>query len=163
MILQLLQEGDPFLLESTPEFLFDGQIDPELLSQDLVETMNHHGAFGLAANQCGLDMRVFVLAPLPDDDNPIICFNPQIISVSENEANDLEGCLSFPDLVLSIPRSILVNVQYQNEKGEIIETVFTNLHARGFLHELDHLNGIVFTSHVSKLKLDMAKKKRSKR
>ena len=75
MILQLLQEGDPFLLESTPEFLFDGQIDPELLSQDLVETMNHHGAFGLAANQCGLDMRVFVLAPLPDDDNPIICFN----------------------------------------------------------------------------------------
>lgn len=163
MILQLLPEGDEFLLRPTEEFSFDDPpVNPHALSADLVETMQAHKAFGLAANQCGLPWRVFVLAPLPNAKDPIVCFNPEIIQASDNKANGGEGCLSFPGLELSIPRSILVIVRYRNATGEIIETQFSNMHARGFQHELDHLNGIVFTSHVSKLKLDMAKKRRKK-
>ena len=163
MILDLLPEGSPFLLERVDEFSFeDPTHDPKGIAADLIETMNHHKAFGLAANQCGVGVRAFALAPLPNTEKPIVCFNPEIIQLSENIVNGGEGCLSFPGLELTIPRPILVVVRYHNEDGMLIETQFANMHARGFLHELDHLNGIVFTSYVSKLKLDMAKKRRKK-
>ena len=87
-----------------------------------------------------------------------VCFNPEIISGTGID-NFEEGCLSFPGLFLPITRPASIKVRYQMMDGKFIEETFTGLTARTYQHELDHLNGIVFTSKVSPIKLDKAKRK----
>lgn len=163
MIYTLLEEGDAFLKKSVGDFSFvDAPINPVELADDLIETMRAHNAFGLAANQVGLPYRVFVLEALPGSEKPIVCFNPEIIQTSDVEIKEDEGCLSFPGLVLNVKRPILVVVSYQDQHGEKIQTQFNNMHARGYLHETDHLNGITFDTKVSKLGLERGLKSRKK-
>lgn len=162
MIYNLLPDSDPFLKLPVPEFDFrNPPVDPIELAESLYETMLINGAVGLAANQCGLPYRAFVLA---SDDLKIACFNPVIrTAISDHQVDLEEGCLSFPGLSLKVRRPELVEIDFQTEYGVRYTKMWGGWTSRIAQHETDHLNGFVFTSRVSKLKLDMARKKKSKK
>ena len=91
-----------------------------------------------------------------------MCINPKITNVTQDLIRYKEGCLTFPFLFLDIERPQDISVEYLDENLEKKEEHMTGIVARCFQHEFDHMQGIVFTEHVSKLKLDMAMKKRDK-
>ena len=130
-------------------------IDPRFLAISLIETMVKHGGVGLAAPQIGLSYRVFVMGA---GNRAFACYNPEVIE-TEGEDDFEEGCLSFRGLYLRIRRPSKIKVKYQDMVGQFHEETFDGLTARTFLHELDHLNGIVYTSLVSQYILDKAKTK----
>ena len=151
---------DSLVQISTPwEFGIDG--DAEQLEKDMIEFMIYNHGIGLAANQIGITKRVFVMGShnIPGFPPPFGVFNPKILDVSEETAIDKEGCLSYPDLWLSVKRPAVIKVEYQDSKGTIHEVAMSGLIARCFQHELDHLNGICFVDKVSQLKLQLAMKK----
>ena len=159
-ILDLVPENDPILKQVIPEFDFDNPpIDPTDLSSQLVETCKEHKGHGLSANQCGLNYRVFVMGA---ENEYIACFNPQIIAASSEMIHMVEGCLSFPMLALRITRPAGVVVDYQDWTGKHHQANFVGISARCFLHELDHMNGIVYTEKVKPLALQQGLKKRAK-
>lgn len=155
--LKLVEPTDPILHKTPEPFDFDKDGESaEMLANVLFEKMKQYGGAGLSANQVGLDLRVFVMGL----DNTKICvFNPEILEYSAEEDHFNEGCLSYPGIMLNIKRPFKIRVRYHNEKNELIETDVTGLTARIFQHEFDHMNGTDFTTRVSKLKLDFAKKK----
>lgn len=157
MVYELVPETDPILHRRVDDFDFaNPPVDPVALAADLTETMLKHGAFGIAANQCGLSHRVCIMTG--EDRQPFAAFNPEIVA-STGERLGAEGCLSFPRLVLHVKRANLVTLVAQDEHGDRFERELTGIFAVGAQHETDHLDGITFTRHVSKLKLDMARKK----
>jgi peptide deformylase len=90
------------------------------------------------------------------------CWNPEITEVSEEMIEMKEGCLTFPFLFLPIKRPHYVKVKYETNDKEIIEEYLHDLPARVFQHEFDHMEGVLFTSLVSKEKLKYYEKKRKK-
>jgi peptide deformylase len=124
----------------------------------LVETCKKYNGIGLSANQCGFEYRVFVMG---SGEEYVAYFNPKIIS-SKGETHMEEGCLSFPFLNLRITRPAEVEVEYQDFTGVKRNKTFTGITARCFLHELDHMNGIVYTSRVKPLALQFGLKKLDK-
>jgi peptide deformylase len=95
-------------------------------------------------------------------DHYVAFFNPSIVLESKTEVHMMEGCLSYPFLGLRITRPEEVAVTYQDYKGEWQQTTFSGISARCFQHELDHMNGIVYTSKVKPLALQQGIKKRNK-
>jgi peptide deformylase len=155
--LVLYNEKNLLLKIKSPSFDFaNPPIGPHLIAKQLHFTMKHYGGVGLAANQVGWNYRVFVL------EGGVVCFNPKIISASEIKNHDQEGCLSFPGLLLRVYRSERVAVEYQDANGNVHQNEFMGMTARCFQHELDHLNGIVYTDLVGNLTLQMARKKQQK-
>ena len=156
---KLVSENDPILKEVIPEFDFDKPpVDPNAFASSLVETCIKHEGFGLSANQCGFRHRVFVVGA---GDEYVAFYNPKIISTS-GSAKLPEGCLSFKNLYLEIERPESIEVEYQDFTGAHKTGKFTGLTARCFQHELDHLNGVCYTSRVGPVALKMAYKKRIK-
>ena len=128
---------------------------PRYLAVSLIETMAKKRGVGLAANQVGLPYRVFVMGM---ETVAFACFNPEVIS-TEGDETVLEGCLSFPGLYLKVNRPYGIQVRYTDMNGVTQEKRFDGLTARIFQHELDHLNGVRFTSLVSSTSLDIARRK----
>ena len=156
----LVSEKDPILREVLPEFDFTNPpVNPNELASTLVETCKLHHGIGLSANQCGFKYRVFVMGA---EDNYVAFFNPSIVLKSKKEAHMVEGCLSYPFLALRITRPEEVAVTYQDFNGEWQQTTLTGISARCFQHELDHMNGIVYTDKVKSLALQQGIKKRNK-
>lgn len=150
----------PLLKQKMPIFDFSKPIiDPVELSSRLKLTMKNYNGLGLAANQCNIPARCFVIQ---DGEKQIEFFNPRILESSEENNDLLEGCLSFPGLTLKISRSNYIIAEYENESGATIQSQIAGLSARIFQHELDHLNGVKFTERVGKIKLHMAKKTQQK-
>jgi peptide deformylase len=146
------------LKQKLPEFDFNSPpVNPNEFASSLVETCKKHNGLGLSANQCGFKYRVFVMGT---DDNFVAFFNPVIIEQSEETVKMEEGCLSFKDLFLYVERPKTIKVEYQDFNGNKRQAMFTGLTARCFLHELDHMNGITYHSHVKPLSLKMAEKRR---
>ena len=140
-----------------PEFDFENApINPADFASSLVETCKKYNGYGLSANQCGFEYRVFVMGT---GDHYIAYFNPKIIGVDEENIHMAEACLSFPMLSLSITRPKSVEIEYQDYLGEKHTTKFTGLTARCFLHELDHMNGIMYTERAKPLALKQGLKK----
>lgn len=159
-IFPLVPETHPALKKSLPKFDFaNPPVDPNKFASSLVETCKKHNGLGLSANQCGYEHRVFVMG---SGDNYVAFFNPEITWSSDDTNKMEEGCLSFFDLFLSIERPNTIKVYYQDYNGEAKTAQFTGLTARCFQHELDHMNGIVYTHHAKPLALQMAVKKRIK-
>lgn len=153
---KLVSSDHPLLYKSLPEFDFaNPPVNPNEFASSLVETCKKHSGLGLSANQCGFEYRVFVMG---SGDNFISCFNPKIVS-SEGETHMAEGCLSFPLLELKITRPKRIVVEYQDWNGQKHTSTFDGITARVFLHELDHMNGIVYTSRVKPLALQSGLKK----
>lgn len=161
-ILELVPEDSPILKEVMPEYSFNTPQDKENASElasSLVETCKRNNGFGLSANQCGVRARVFVMGT---NNDYVAFFNPKIIASSSENSHMVEGCLSFPLLGLRITRPAGVVVEYQDYNGEYHKANFTGISARCFQHELDHMNGIVYTSRCKPLALQQAMKKKTK-
>lgn len=159
-LFELVAEDHTALRTVLPDFDFSSPpVNPNEFASSLVETCKKHGALGLSANQCGFTHRVFVMGT---GDNFVAFFNPKITSSSVDRLDMEEGCLTFMDLFLKVKRPSEVYVEYQDYLGETKTAHYTGLTARVFQHELDHLNGIVYHSHVKPLALQMANKKRVK-
>ena len=137
--------------------------DRNQIKEDLIETMKEHSGVGLSANQVGLMERAFVMYGDFSKREPIACFNPKIIQESEEDILMEEGCLTWPGVWLKIKRPVWIEVEYEDENGEQIKNKFTDLEARAFLHEYDHMEGSNFTEKVSKLRLNMALRRAQKK
>lgn len=149
------------LITPSTEWDFTIDKDAEELERSMCEFMvNNHG-IGLAANQIGLTKRVFVIGSknIPGFPEPFAVFNPQIIEYSQEQTIDKEGCLSYPDLWLTLKRSEWIVAQYQDSKGNYHEVKIDGYLSRCFQHEYDHLNGVCFVDKVSQMKLQLAMKK----
>ena len=156
----LVPENHPALYEVLPEFDFDNPpVNPNEFASALVETCKLNRGIGLSANQCGFKHRLFVMGA---GDEYVAFFNPKVVSMSDEMSLMDEGCLSYPLLSLKINRPKEIMVEYQDFNGQIRNTKLTGISARCFLHELDHMNGIVYTSRVKPLAFEMAMKKRDK-
>lgn len=152
------------LREKLPEFNFDNpQVDPVELEKDLINLMLSNDGIGLAANQVGINVRMFVMGHRDNAEAAQAFFNP-IVVATVDELEDLEeGCLSFPGIYVKIKRPKKIKAQWQNSLGEWQESEFDGYNCKCFLHELDHLEGIVFQDRVSTLKWALAVKKTKKR
>lgn len=159
MNLSLLKEDDLKLQQVSEEWDFQVDGDPSDLVKEMSRLMFLHGGIGLAAPQCGVLKRIFIMG---NPDQLVACINPKIIELTEERGGYLEGCLSFPNLLMRITRPVGATVSYQTITGETVETELTGIKARVFLHEFDHLIGITFDTRVGELKLKMAQEKRRK-
>lgn len=158
-VFKLVSENHPILKEVMPEFDFKNPpVDPTTFASSLVETCKMHRGIGLSANQCGYKYRVFVMG---SGDDYVAFFNPKIISTT-GEVHMVEGCLSFPFLGLRITRPEMIDIEYQDFKGQVRYQRLAGISARCFQHELDHMNGIVYTEKVKPLALQMGMQKRNK-
>ena len=158
-IFPLVAETDPILKEVMPEFDFkDPPTNAIELASGLVDTCKRNRGIGLSANQCGLRYRVFVMGY---GEEYVAYFNPKVIN-TRGEVHMIEGCLSFPLLGLRITRPESIDVEYQDYNGEKRTATFTGISARCFLHELDHMNGILYTKKVKPLALKRGIEKRNK-
>ena len=149
---------------STPwDFETDGNAVE--LEAEMIAFMEAHHGIGLAANQIGIAKRVFVIGSkkIEGFPEPFAVFNPVITEVSEELSLDKEGCLSYPDLWLSIKRPSVIKVEFQDSLGNTHEVGMSGLIARCFQHELDHLNGVCFVDIVSPMKLQLAMNKLRKK
>lgn len=155
--LPLVAENDPILKQKTDKFDFSNPpIDPVVLYQNLGRTLQSHDALGLAAPQVGLPYRCFVLRT----ENILGVFNPVLVDKSEEEVIMEEGCLSFENLFIKIKRSQRIRARFTTPDGQTQTAVFDGMTARAFLHEMDHLDGITFTTKANRFFLDAGRKKR---
>ncbi len=126
------------------------RIDAELirLAEDMLESMYHYHGVGLAAPQVGVSKR-FIIVDCGEEyqDQPYFLVNPEVVS-TEGEQSGPEGCLSLPELYTDVKRPARAVVKAQNLRGETITVKGEGLLARALLHEIDHLNGVLFTELV---------------
>ena len=169
MIYKLLPPSDERVLSSIAEFDIERFKEEEKIElkefvDNMFETMKQYGGIGLSANQVGKPYRMFIMGDHLNIEKgkKWVCINPKITNVTKDLIRYKEGCLTFPFLFLDIERPQDISVEYLDENLEKKEEHMTGIVARCFQHEFDHMQGIVFTEHVSKLKLDMALKKRDK-
>jgi peptide deformylase len=134
------------------------------LVEDMFETMYDAPGIGLAAIQVGTPKRVITmdLAKKEEPKNPQVFINPEILWTSEEKAIYEEGCLSIPEYYGDVERPAQVKVKYLDLEGKPREIEANGLLATCLQHEIDHLNGILFIDHLSKLKRDRVLKKFTK-
>ena len=155
MIKDIVNHLDPILRQKTAVFDFSNPpINPVELYTDLAETMRENDGIGLAAPQIGLSYRAFVLRA----ENIIGVFNPRVVDISSETVYLEEGCLSYPNLFVKIKRPKMIKARYTQPDGETVTKTFDGMTARAFLHELDHLDGIVYTTRANRYHLEQAKK-----
>lgn len=157
MILKLVEQDHPALHTTTETFDFGSPpTDPIQLAKDLYETMVENKGLGLAAPQVGLPYRAFALYAVPG----IVCFNPRIVDVSNETILLEEGCLTIPHLFLKVKRPRKIKVRYTEPNQNIVTKILDGMTARCFLHELDHLNGLMYTKRANKIHLERALRKK---
>ena len=143
MILQLTPNTHPILHERVKPCSKD--LDRREMSRILKENMMHYEGVGLSANQIGIGERVFIMVLNMETEETITCFNPRIIKRYDDNVWCEEGCLSFPDEIINVERPDRIVVKYEDEDGKDHKIKLSGMAARVFLHEFDHLEGIVFT------------------
>lgn len=174
MILPIRAFGDPVLRKKGKEISADY---PELktLVENMFETMEDANGIGLAAPQVGLDIRLFVvdLSPLADDEDYAeiadelktfkkVLINATVLEETGEVWKFNEGCLSIPDVREDVARHETVTIEYFDENFEKHTDTFSDMRARVIQHEYDHIEGVLFTDHISSLKKKMVKGKLAK-
>jgi peptide deformylase len=114
----------------------------------MIATMHRAGGIGIAAPQVGWDRRVCIVSGTGDPGDEIVLVNPRLVR-QEGTATMEEGCLSFPGLAAVVTRAAEVSVEYEDLDGETRRLDAANLLGRCILHEVDHLEGILFTTRIS--------------
>ena len=135
------------------------------LMEEMLETMYAAPGIGLAAIQIGVPRRVVVMDLVKDEDkpkDPQFFVNPEILSASEETAEYEEGCLSIPEVFENVTRPKAVRIRYLDRNGLVQERDCEGLMATCIQHEIDHLNGILFIDHISRLKRERVVKKFAK-
>ena len=148
----LTEENKALYKTSRPVVRFDERL--HILLDDMKETLDHANGVGLAAPQVGVLRRAVIVLEtnVAEDEEPFIIelINPEIVS-SEGEQCGSEGCLSVPDQYGIVKRPKKVRVRAQDRDGNWFEAEGEDLTARCFCHEIDHLNGILFTSLAERM------------
>ena len=134
------------------------------LACDLLETRYDAAGIGLAAIQVGEARRMLVIdvAREGEEKTPVVFINPEILKVSDDIATYEEGCLSIPDYYAEVERPAALTVRYVGRDGKQQTVEADGLLATCLQHEIDHLNGVLFIDHISRLKRDMVIKKFTK-
>lgn len=163
-MLPIIHYPNDILRERLPEFDFTNPItDPVKLQTDMLETMFSNKGMGLSANQVGIRARVFVMGHSQHRELAQAFFNPMVIATIDSVEELEEGCLSFPGVYVKIKRPRKILARWQTAQAEWQESEFTGYDCKCFLHELDHLEGVVFQDRVSVLKWALAVKRANKR
>lgn len=151
---------DPLLRQvSKPVEHFDDRL--RKFADDMLDTMYDAPGIGLAAIQVGEPIRLLVidLAKEGEQPAPHVFINPEIVERSDERSVYEEGCLSIPDYYAEVERPASVRVKYLDRDGKAQEMMAEGLMATCLQHEIDHLDGVLFIDHISKLKRDMVVKK----
>ncbi|SMC83331.1 peptide deformylase [Novosphingobium sp. B1] len=181
-IREIIEVPDPRLKQvSVPVETFDDEL--KTLVDDMFETMYDAPGIGLAAIQVGVPLRVLVIDLQPDDEDaePVACdhdghhhhhqptkkeprvfINPEILDPSEEHTLYQEGCLSVPEIYAEVERPSRIRARWQDLAGNTHEEDMDGLMATCLQHEMDHLEGVLFIDHLSRLKRNMALKKLEK-
>ena len=149
------------------------QIDDSVraIVADMFDTMYDARGIGLAATQVGIEQRIVVIdLQEPESDaedakpvrTPLVYINPELVSVSEETSVYNEGCLSIPEQYAEVERPTRCRVKWLDADGASHEDDFDGLLSTCIQHEIDHLNGVLFIDHISRLKRDMVLKKLAK-
>ncbi len=162
MIYPIVLYGDP-VLKKLAEDIPEGTDIKELVA-DMFETMYAASGVGLAAPQIGKSIRLFVI-----DDTPMMeneeegvkkaFINPEIIEEDGDDWAFEEGCLSIPGIRADVDRPEILRIRYYDEDWNLHEEEYDDIHARVIQHEYDHIEGILFTDHISALKRRLIKGK----
>jgi peptide deformylase len=159
MILKIVKYPEPVLLQpGEPITEFNAEL--RKLAADMFETMYAGEGAGLAAQQVGIAKRLAVidLSGGKDPAKKLVIVNPEIIS-REGKVYEMEGCLSFPDIMEKVVRAAKVRIRAQDLDGKWFEMDGENLLSRCFQHEIDHLDGQLFIFRMSALKRDLVQRK----
>ncbi len=157
VLLDVIEAPDPYLKTvSTPV----GAVDADLrrLMTNMAETMYEAPGIGLAGIQVGVSKRLLVMDTNWDEAtprNPKFIINPEIIWASDERSVYNEGCLSVPEHYAEVERPAEVTLRYLDYNGEQVEETLSGLDATCVQHEIDHLDGVLFIDHLSKLKRSM--------
>lgn len=148
---EILDRYEPLLKQKIDKFDFvSPPTDPVELAHTLTVLMLKTNGVSLSAPQAGFLYKMFVIKSSPI----LCCYNPILLDQSEEHIYMEEVCLSFPGTVLKIKRPEVIKVRYTQPNGETVTKKFGGMTARLFLHEMDHLNGILFTQRATKYHLD---------
>lgn len=164
----IFETPDPVLRQiSKPVETFDDEL--KTLVADMFETMYAAPGIGLAAVQVGVPIRLLVIdlqEPEEEDGEPVrdpkVFINPEILWHSDHEVPYTEGCLSVPEQYAEVMRPDRIRAKWQDAEGKTYEEEIDGLLATCLQHEMDHLNGVLFIDHLSRLKRDMVLKKLAK-
>jgi len=163
-ILPIIEVPDPRLRQiSVPVEAIDEDI--QRLIDDMFETMYAAPGIGLAAIQVGVAKRLLVMDLQEEGEgikNPRVFINPEFSEPSEEQSVYQEGCLSIPDQYADVTRPATIRAQWLDRDGKQHDERLDGLLATCLQHEVDHLNGIVFTDHLSRMKREMVMKKLEK-
>ena len=159
MIRERVPYTHPILKTKMEPFDFSNPpVNPVELYQELAENMLEYHGIGLSANQIGLPYRAFVMRA----EEIIGVFNPKVVDFSQETIILEEGCVSNEGLFVKIKRPKKIRARFTLPNGETVTRQFDGLTARCFLHELDHLDGVLYTSRANSFHLQQAKKKQKK-
>jgi len=163
MIYPIVLYGDP-VLKKKAQTIQPADIDIEQLVQDMFETMEAANGVGLAAPQIGKSVRVFVIDTGPVEDKPEdgirkAFINPEIVEEIGDDWAFEEGCLSIPGVRDDVTRPEGITIRYLDENWEEHEEELTGMPARVVQHEYDHIEGVLFTDHLSAFKKRLIKSK----
>lgn len=165
MIYPIVVFGDP-VLKKPADDIEEGSIDMKEFVEDMFETMYEANGIGLAAPQIGRSIRMFIVdgSPLEEeeedmDDFKKVFINPEILWEEGKEWAFEEGCLSIPGVREEVHRPPKLRINYLDENFEEHEEEFDGMQARIIQHEYDHIEGILFTDHLSPLKRRLLKGK----
>jgi len=182
-IREIIETPDPVLKQVSAKVeTFDEEL--RTLVADMFETMYDAPGIGLAAIQVGVPLRVVTIDLQPEDEDaepevctahgdhehthqprklePLVFINPEIVTSAEELSVYQEGCLSVPDIYAEVERPARIRARWQDLDGTVHEEDLDGLLATCFQHELDHLEGVLFIDHLSRLKRDMILKKLTK-
>ncbi|MEA2931032.1 MAG: peptide deformylase [Hyphomicrobiales bacterium] len=138
--------------------------DVRALVEDMFETMYDAPGVGLAAIQLGVPQRIVTVDTAKKDEpkEPQVFINPEVVWTSDEKATYEEGCLSIPEYYEEVERPAQVKVRFTDLEGKTQEVEANGLLATVLQHEIDHINGVLFIDHISKLKRDRVIKKFTK-
>jgi len=167
-VLPIVEVPDPRLRQiSSPVEAVNDEV--RALIADMFETMYAAPGIGLAAIQVGVPKRILVIdlqEPEEEDGEPVrdprVFINPEIVKTSDQDVPYTEGCLSIPDQYAEVERPDHIRARWLDEQGKAHEENIDGLLAVCLQHEMDHLEGILFIDHLSRLKREMVLKKLAK-
>jgi peptide deformylase len=160
MVYPIVKFGDPVLEREAEDVTEFGTPELDKFLEDMFESMYAAKGVGLAAPQIGFCRKISVIdvsnGERPED--KLVLINPRIVKVEGRQEGE-EGCLSIPKFREQVRRAKRVTMRAKNAKGEEFEMTGEDLLARAFLHEIDHLYGRLYITHISALKRDLMKRK----
>jgi peptide deformylase len=163
MIYPIVAYGHPVLKKRAQDIVKD-EIDVQQLAEDMFETMHHASGIGLAAPQIGKSLRMFIADATPLEDEKIgdwkqVFINAEIQEETGDDWAFEEGCLSIPNIREDVIRQEKLKIHYFDENWEEHTEEFDGMQARIIQHEYDHIEGILFTDHLSAFKKRLLKSK----